>query len=608
MPIVFAEIFILVSVLYSFFITGRVLLKTPFLSTGTLAENSFLIPFVSGTVFWIYFIFILASLKMLFAIPVYGMISLVFLLGVISKTNFIPFSRMNNPGILEALFHVFLTVIAFSLLMGTFTPHIFWDEGAYHLTLPRLYLDQKGFFRVPFNVYSNWPQSMEMLFTLALLIKDFILARLIHFSFGILTLILIITFSRSRSDSRVAGCLAAIFFLANEIVLFEMKTAYADLGMAFFFFSAFVCLNLAFENPGQRKTYLIYSGLCLGLAAGTKFSGIFSLLCFVFLLLMNPINNKRKISDIWLLIFPGLILVMPWLIKSFCQTGNPLYPFFYSFFGGPEWSDSLSREWINWQQSIGMGRKWMDYLLLPVRVILSGGYGYSRFDGNISPFWIALVPLSIVFSFRNPLIKRCMTVSGIYFLLWSISSQQMRFLIPILPFLAVAGSLSVMELFAKVNNLVYRDFFLRGALLAAVIYMMVSFIPIGESVVSRINELCQNKEKITEMEPAVFYYINKRIPDDARILFLNTNQGFFCNRDFIADSFFEASQINALLSQAKTSQELQAVLQSMKMSHILFYRKNWGILYPDSLADLLQDTSKTRFLFTSGKYALFELI
>ena len=35
-------------------------------------------------------------------------------------------------------------------------------------------------------------------------------------------------------------------------------------------------------------------------------------------------------------------------------------------------------------------------------------------------------------------------------------------------------------------------------------------------------------------------------PADAKLMLLNTNHGFFCHRDFVADSFFEASQINAL--------------------------------------------------------------
>ena len=46
----------------------------------------------------------------------------------------------------------------------------------------------------------------------------------------------------------------------------------------------------------------------------------------------------------------------------------------------------------------------------------------------------------------------------------------------------------------------------------------------------------------------VFRAIDADVPADGRLLFINTNHGFFCHRDFIADSFFEASQINALFA------------------------------------------------------------
>jgi len=48
-------------------------------------------------------------------------------------------------------------IVLTALVFVSLTPYVGWDDSVYHLTLPRIYLAHRGFVRVPFNVYSNWP-------------------------------------------------------------------------------------------------------------------------------------------------------------------------------------------------------------------------------------------------------------------------------------------------------------------------------------------------------------------------------------------------------------------------------------------------------------------
>src|SRR5262249_52412592 len=122
-------------------------------------------------------------------------------------------------------------------------------------------------------------------------------------------------------------------------------------------------------------------------------------------------------------------------------------------FGGPEWSTGLEGQFLAWQQSIGMGRQVVDFLLLPVRVALEGGSGYTHFDGRLNPLWCALVPLSLAAAPSSPPVRRALGVAALYFLTWAATSQQARFLIPILPLLSVAAGVALATMLARVETI-----------------------------------------------------------------------------------------------------------------------------------------------------------
>ena len=104
-------------------------------------------------------------------------------------------------------------------------------------------------------------------------------------------------------------------------------------------------------------------------------------------------------------------------------------------------------------------------------------------------------------------------------------------------------------------------------------------------------------------------FINRNLPDDARILFLNTNQGFFCNREYLADSFFEASQIGSWLRRAGGVPELRTMLLERGVTHLLFDDRNWEIDYGTALMPLLRDPRRVELLYRSsdGRMGLFRL-
>ena len=74
--------------------------------------------------------------------------------------------------------------------------------------------------------------------------------------------------------------------------------------------------------------------------------------------------------------------------------------------------------------------------------------------------------------------------------------------------------------------------------------------------------------------------MNEKLPDDARVLLINTNQIFFMRRAFLSDSLFQASQLNELLLETRDDAELRALLAQYGITHMLERKLEWGIEYP----------------------------
>lgn len=500
-----------------------------------------------------------------------------------------------------------------SLWLQVQWPQVGWDANVYHLTVPRLYLDHGGFHRIPFNVYSNWPLNTQMLYALALAARDHVLAKSVHFAFGVAVLVLIHRVVKANGRSW-AGWLAALLFLFNPVVLDEFRHAYVDLAFALFLLLAFVMMQQGLEGRDDRDRQLVLAGVFAGVAAGIKPTGVLGVSCLVLVFLVVLIRQKgpwrENCKDLARILVPTAVLLTPWLIKSWILTGNPIYPFLYGLFGGPEWSAELSDQLGRWQRGMGMGRSWLDSLLLPFRVILSGGPGYDHFDGKISPLWLVIVPFSAAVARRDPWVARSLGFAGLYFVVWALTSQQMRFLIPILPFLAIAAGIAAYETSRGLKS----TFALlsRSAVIATSIAMVVLG---GQDLWSPTRMMVPRyldtgSALVEEVVHPVFQYINEDLPAEARLLFLNTNHGFFCERDFVADSFFEASQINDLLQAQDGKAGIQAALGARRISHILVENRDRSVPWPPALYEYLNDPGLARRTYRSPDrvYDVFEVL
>ncbi|UCF32838.1 MAG: phospholipid carrier-dependent glycosyltransferase [Phycisphaerales bacterium] len=570
-----------------------------------------------GLGFWMALLLLLASFQQLRPAVVWSAIGLLALLGLWVGFRF-GIRHSNSEarfvyGPSEVLLVAVLCIMLAPFFLLAISPHIYWDSSAYHLTLPKLFMANEGFRYVPMNVYSNWPLNIELLFAMAMLVHDYILAKLIHFGFGLLTLYAIYAGCRMLHRN-TSGWLAMFLFLANSIVAFELTFALVELAYAFFFLTGFLLMLWALDDSADRKTALLLSGVCCGILAGIKATGFVGAAVIATLYFVNIAIQRRGAlwAELRLLLFrfalPVVVLWCPWLIKAAWYTGNPVYPFFYEWWGGPDWSSNLADQFSTWQRSIGMGRSPLDYLLLPVRVILQGDWDYAHFWGKVNVFWIVMIPLSLLCAVRNQVVRRCLGVAALYFIFWGLSSQQMRFLVPILPLLSIASALSVVELLSRIRASKIRILACWLCLVAAVGTLAWENVEHFRAGLEALQLYRYPSKRLKQMPVApVDAFVNHRLPNNARLLCLNTNQGFFLERDYIADSFFEASQIADWLRDATSKADVQRRLEDRGITHVLVANIKWGIAYPSALNELLRDPQHATVLFRSKDGAVLEL-
>lgn len=230
---------------------------------------------------------------------------------------------------------------AFTNLIGVLGQELAFDALWYHLTLSKLYLQNHSIFFIPGGLlyYSVMPKLGEMLYIAGLSFGSEIYAKLIHFSFGLLTCFALYKFQR-KFFSPLVSLIGVLIFYSNLVVAWESITAYVDLLRTFFEIMAL----WAFVNwrEDRKRNWFILSGIMIGLAITTKLLAIGSLLIFsiiiIFLELKKLISIPKIHNTLYIMLYTSLQIFaywlialavpLPWLIFSYINTGNAVYPFF----------------------------------------------------------------------------------------------------------------------------------------------------------------------------------------------------------------------------------------------------------------------------------------
>jgi hypothetical protein len=227
-------------------------------------------------------------------------------------------------------------------------------------------------------------------------------------------------------------------------MLWESGTAYIDIALALH--TAIACYALTRYAEQGELAWGALAALHLGGAAATKHLGVIAsivaLTIYVLMTVRSGVRPGPAIRRALLIGVAAALVPLPWYLRSYVASGNPVFPDLFAVFGArpPERWDAVTEHGLaGFKARFGYGRSLADLIRLPWDVTVHG----ARFGGALGPLFLVLIPAALVLGRSRAALPLATGVIA-YAAVWasSISSYQMRFLMPLvapLALLAAAG-------------------------------------------------------------------------------------------------------------------------------------------------------------------------
>ncbi len=345
-----------------------------------------------------------------------------------------------NPGI-ALLWLVLIGVAASGLVQGLAPPNDY-DSLMYQLSIPQY--DVEAGRRVhawalgASTIKTLFPEMMGHLSRVALTLAGAGAAQMIHGLFSLVAAGAAASIAWRCGASSPVAILAALLFLACRAVVWEMGSVEVDAPLGAYAGFALV-VYLAWRNRPAAGLMAVF-GLMIGGGILVKYHGFAIALAFAPLMALDLLRTHpdRRVNTAGFLALGAglaLIAVAPHLVRNFVQSGNPIFPLFNGLFylGAPDFYSGTAA-------SYGTGRSLLDLLIAPWTFSITP---MQHYDGMVlgAPYLLAFAPLVLLRPDRGRAFIPALIVAAVYFIQWfHLLSQQVRFLLPIVPVLAAMAA------------------------------------------------------------------------------------------------------------------------------------------------------------------------
>jgi hypothetical protein len=223
------------------------------------------------------------------------------------------------------------TLLLAQLARALVMPPIAWDSLTYHLTIPAMWVQHGGYWQwsAPdaFGDYSRFPGNGELFGAFLLLpFHGDLLVNLFGLPFLLLAGAAVQALATELGASRRTAGLAAALWMFSPPAFAYVTTQYVDLPMAAETLGGWLFVVRFLRTRAVADAVL--AGAAFGLAVGTKHlalvpAAIAGLLGVCLLLRFRG----RVARGIWLGMLAAAVVGVPWYLRNWIETGNPVYPF-----------------------------------------------------------------------------------------------------------------------------------------------------------------------------------------------------------------------------------------------------------------------------------------
>ncbi|MBF0224833.1 MAG: phospholipid carrier-dependent glycosyltransferase [Desulfobacterales bacterium] len=522
-------------------------------------------------------------------------------------------------------------------------PPISTDALVQHLAIPKLYLEHGGIYEMPSMVYSYYPMNLDLLYIIPLYFRNDIAPKFIHYSFALMTAMLIFFYLRNRLNY-IWGIVGGSFFLSIPIIIKLSITVYVDLGLIFFSTSSLLLL-LKWRDCGFKPKFLILSAIFCGLAIGTKYNG---LITFVVILLFVPLIYSQTIKDSKDKIYKSLIfaslffivtlfLASPWLLRNYYWTKNPVYPLYNNIFNSQQSiqdesldEDNITMDVFSYRRLI-YNESWGQIISLPIRIFFQGKDRSGQyFDGKLNPFLLFL-PFFAFFKIKNESVditfeKKIFLAFIILVFIYSFFSSLLliRYISQIIPPLVILSIFGLKNITIILNRYCIKYADQLGWITIILIITAAYSINIDYIIkqynyikpFSYINGKVNRDEYISNyrFEHPVMMYINKKLPNDALVLLIYLGgRGYYCDRNYIPDIKDHATLLHNIIKATGDAQGILNYYKIKNITHIViqtyFFNRRVNELFSNEDKLKIEDFFRnyTTLLYSKNHVAIFKL-
>jgi len=500
--------------------------------------------------------------------------------------------------------------IPFALLWPTSNDY---DGLAQHLVYPATYLRMQAVRPLWYDHHSHFPATLQMLYVPALAFGGPAGPKVMHFAYGLLTLVAAYVLTR-RHLSKAAAKWVPVVIISTPLFGWMTTVTYVDLGVCAYVMLA-VHMFLSWWRT-QRGSDLALAGVMAGAAMAVKMQGIpyFGVLLLAALYICwrrrTRVSLWQQAAAFGLI---GAAIASPWYIKSWIITGNPVYPFAYSIFGGKQWSEEQAATYTRHQKGFGVGELPSAEELAQMHPLARIFCGPRRPDRLLlAPIYLTFLPweFEVAFGFKEtafamqspgPLYlgfvflllgwrRSPRTVLMLVLLIvplwawWLYSMQLARYLLPTLLLLAPLVAYSFQRCLGA-HRLVRGT--AVGLMVCGVAFPM--WVTFCSGYASSAAHLLPNGrdelllKQLDVYEPSL--YISKHLPADAKLLTYGEPRVFYFNRDAMWGDPGHHQLIP--YDRIETSQELVGAYRALGITHVLINE----MYFPDLMTS--QDKLKT---------------
>ncbi|MFQ5685042.1 MAG: ArnT family glycosyltransferase [Candidatus Scalindua sp.] len=335
----------------------------------------------------------------------------------------------------------FLGFIAGINLLAALAPVIGVDELIYRLAAADLYLRHERIFYIPSIWLHQQPQQIQMIQLWGMSLGSDSTAQVIQWAMGVMLLLVLIDFGRREMPLFWALLGGAILYSYSDVIILSGRAS-PDLANALFMVLSLLAWVNWLKAGGWR--WLVLAGLFAGLfAAGARLPGAYGAIALAVLVFIYGWRrfHWRPQSALALGLLVGSIaflVVLPWYMKTYFQTGSPFWPFLFNIFGACDWTpEAFEYAIVLRTKEVGLGvGKWLSLervLFAPWHLSITP----ERFNsGVMGPLVLAVLPMALLVRLPARL-RYILAACGILACFWYISFVRLRTFIPGVSFLSI---------------------------------------------------------------------------------------------------------------------------------------------------------------------------